>query len=123
MARITSINAFPPEEPLPNGGGFLSVEPEEGSSVADVFGSRPQELMRIVGMALAAGMGISFSPTSDGGALAVHVFDGARRDKRYVTTEAQLAALLRAIEDHAGAALMGRTSELAKAPARAKTGK
>jgi hypothetical protein len=114
MARVTSINARPPEEPLPNGGGFLSVDPALDSRIADIFAMDNGKLVTAIGLALTTGMGVMFSPTQDGGALGVHVYDGEKRDKRYVTSRNQFEALMEALRDYAEAKLIGQASELRK---------
>lgn len=123
MATVTSINANPPNRPLPNGGGFLAVREDAIPQVAQLVADDPIKLTSVIGLVVGTGMGISFSCTSDGGALAVHVFDGEKRDKRYVTTTPQMQALLEAIEDYAGAKLMGQASTLAKLPPRGSSTK
>lgn len=65
------------------------------------------ELASTIGLACVCGWAIMFSPTSDGGALGVHVWSGSSREKKYATSQAELESLLARVRDAAEAKLAG----------------
>jgi hypothetical protein len=71
--------------------------------VGRILGIPAQELLDCIGLAICAGFGLMFSPTSDGGALGVHLYAGEGKLRQYATTAEELQAILRAVSDRAEA--------------------
>jgi hypothetical protein len=114
MSTVTSINAFPPRPPR-GGGVFSSTAEGGGDPRIGAIMSVPNELIvQAIGMAASAGLAIMFSPTSDGGALGVHVWDGTERSKIYATTPEAFERVLRAVQDYAEAKMAGGPTGLPK---------
>lgn len=57
------------------------------------------ELAQTIGTALAAGCGLMFSPTSDGGAVSVIVYVGDVKHKGYATSAGALSEMLADVRD------------------------
>ena len=107
MALVTAINARPPRPPDRGGRGFVFGEGEGSDRVAEIVGPHAAELGRTVSVAVAAGYAVMVSPTSDGGAVGLHIWLGQRKDQTYSNTPEAFASALQRLHDAAEAKLMG----------------
>jgi hypothetical protein len=107
MATVTSINAFPPRTPGRGVSGGLFAPRDDVNRLGAIMSVPNDELARAIGQAVAAGMAIMLSPTSDGGCVGVHIWRGTQKDRRYCTSADELASVLRAVQDIAEAHLAG----------------
>jgi len=80
---------------------------DDGDRIGAIMSVSNEELASAIGLACAAGIAVMFSPTSDGGALGVHVWVGSERDKTYATSPEQFARILASVRDIAEARLAG----------------
>jgi hypothetical protein len=107
MGTISSLNAVPPRPPANGGRGRLFSPQDDGARIGAIMSVTNEELVEAIGLACAAGIAIMFSPTSDGGALGVHIFVGPDRDKLYATTPEQFSRILASVRDISEAKLAG----------------
>lgn len=118
MAAVTSINAYPPP-PSRRDGALLSVGGSDGENrIGAILSVDPADFINSIGMALATGAGILLTPTSDGGALGVHIYAGTLRQKHYVASAGELTKWLEAVRDYAEAKLAGSPVVVPKSPLR-----
>jgi hypothetical protein len=77
--------------------------------MGEILGIPAQELMDALSVVCSSGCAIMFSPTSDGGALGVHLYVGTDRFRDYAPSAAELSAILAYVRDYAEARMIGRT--------------
>ena len=107
MAAVTSISAGRGLRPPNGGSGLFSSNGDGDSRVGTIMSVPNDDLARSIGLAVVAGYAVMFSPTSDGGAVGIHVWRGSNRDRVYCTTVEAFADALSRIEDAAAAKLAG----------------
>lgn len=76
---------------------------EAGGRVGGITDVPPEKWVHAIRMALSAGIGVTFSATSDGGAVSVTVYDGGERLRSYAASAEEFVELLEALGDHASA--------------------
>lgn len=87
--------------------------------VAKILGIKPEELMEALAIACINGCAVLFSPTSDGGAISVTLYQGDDRLRDYAASAEEFAASLMAIRDAAEAHGIRGTGKGLKVPQRA----
>lgn len=94
----------------------LGNKREEAHRVPQIIGISPAEFMESLALALTQGCGVLLSPTGDGGAISVLVYDGDERYRTYASTKEEFEQAISAVRDHAEAKMIGSTFSGAKAP-------
>jgi hypothetical protein len=102
-----------------NGRASLFPDPAEDPSIGQILSVSSELIARAVGLSCSAGMALMFSPTSQGTAVGVHLWDGSTRDKRYATSQDGFVKLLEAVCDLAEAKLAGGFTGTVKRPGNA----
>jgi hypothetical protein len=95
------MHGQPPQRPDPRGRGAnyrRLVEPTAGDTrPGDFGGCDPKLVVAAVDAVLAAGWGVTFSRTSDGGALAITIYAGNERYRAYAASDAEVTRSLEAM--------------------------
>lgn len=94
----------------------LGNRKEAEQRVPQIVGISADEFMGAVALALTQGCGILLSPTGDGGAVSVLVYDGDDRYRTYASTPEEFADAISAVRDHAEAKMVGSTFKAPKVP-------
>lgn len=89
------------------GANFRSLVNRETTQLRSVQVSDcdPQSWVGAIEHALAAGWGLTFSRTTDGGAISVTLYAGEERFRTYCSTSDELAAALAGVRERAEQAL------------------
>lgn len=82
---------------------------EAEQRVPQIVGISADEFMGALALALTQGCGILLSPTGDGGAVSVLVYDGDERYRTYASTREEFESAISAVRDHAEAKMVGST--------------
>ena len=99
------------ERPRGRGGNFrqLRQSREDVNRVGEITSIPDSEFLAAVSLALTCSCGVLLSPTSDGGAVSVIVYDGDERYRTYCSTREEFQSALEALRDLAEAKMMGST--------------
>jgi hypothetical protein len=89
-------------------------EAQSHDRIARIFDIPAGTLLEAVALVTGAGCGIMFSPTSDGGALGVHVYSGTDRYRDYAPTREEFLAVLDSARDIAEARMITGTRQPVK---------
>lgn len=76
------------------------------------------EFVQTLALALTQGCGLLLSPTSDGGAVSVILYDGDDRFRSYASTSEEFNDAWNAIRDHVEAKMVGSTPTAKKSAVR-----
>ena len=91
---------------------------ESTPRIGQIMGIPPAELMDALAVACASGSAVLFSPTSDGGAISVTLYQGTSRSRDYAASAEEFAATLVAVKDACEARMLSGTSGPRKVPVR-----
>lgn len=93
--RPQQKQAYVSNRPPPQGSHVIRIRDSPGRAVEIVSNCDPIELQHVICEVLALGYCISFTSTSDGGAVSIVVFDGYTRFKGYGRSVAHLEGSIR----------------------------
>lgn len=103
------------------GGNFkvLGNDREQEPRVGKICTLPPAEFLESVALALTQSCGVLLSPTSDGGAVSIIIYDGDERYRTYASTPEEFQRAIAAVRDHAEAKMIGSTPKPPKSSVRA----
>lgn len=95
-------------------GRLLKNHRADTGRAQQLIASHRDELVAVIELCVASGVGFLVSPTSDGGALSVTVYAGDKRERDYAGNPDEWGALLDAVRDFAEASLYEGAKETPK---------
>jgi hypothetical protein len=107
--------------PRGRGGNFrdLGGKHDVTPRVAEIVSLSPAVFMESVALALTQSCGVLLSPTSDGGAVSIIIYDGDERYRTYASNREEFADAISAVRDHAEAKMVGGTPRPSKVTGKA----
>lgn len=103
------------------GGNFrqLGNQHDEEPRIGQIVTLPPAEFLESVALALTQSCGVLLSPTSNGGAVSIIIYDGDERYRTYASSAEEFKQAIMAVRDHAEAKMVGGTPKPPKSSVRA----
>lgn len=98
------------------GSGFktLGGGQDGPTRVPQIVSISADDFLHAIAVALTESCGVLLSPTSDGGAVSIIIYDGDERYRTYASTNGEFQAAIEAVRDHAEAKMVGGTPKAKK---------